>query len=86
MLDRLFINAMQCQCVGLVDSGASEVDACYTPPLLVNLQLCSVLWFLADRESKEMAVQSGGNYSAHSSIPTGVCVCVCVCVCSPRGV
>ncbi|KAA8594471.1 hypothetical protein FQN60_011606 [Etheostoma spectabile] len=36
---------MECQCVILV----GEVDDCYNPPLLTNQQLCSVLWFLADR-------------------------------------
>lgn len=56
--------------------GAGEAGDSPRPPQLMNLQLCPVLWFLADRQSEEMAVQSAGNYSPRSSILTGVCVCV----------
>ena len=61
--------------------GAGEAGDSPRPPQLMNLQLCPVLWFLAHRQSEEMAVQSAGNFSPRSSILTGVCVCVCVHVC-----
>ncbi len=67
------MNAVQRQRVFLVGSGAGEVGD--------STLLMSVQWFLADTQSKETAVLRAGNYSAHSSILTGVCVCVCVCVC-----